>query len=181
MNLKEIIIKAINYDEESILYLLKMFNPKISFCAKKLNYYGAETDLIIGFLESIPKLKNCTTEEFSDGKIVNYIATLINNKSTDLFRQNFKDIKLSEKITDINIDLISENTAADLIINKLLIEQMFSILTNKQKEVMKAKYLLNKSVGFISTDLKISRQSVYRLEQRALIKLRDEFKKGVNM
>lgn len=181
MNLKEVIIKAIDYDEESILYLLKMFNPKISFCARKLDYYGAETDLIIEFIEAIPKLRSCTNPKFSEGEIINYIAKLINNKAIDLFRKNIKEIKLNEKIVDFNIDLISITNTDDLILNKILVKEMLSVLTNKQREVIESKYLLNNSVDYISSNLKISRQSVHRLEQRALVKLRTEFQKGVRM
>lgn len=77
MNLAEIALNAANEDEEAIVVIIKKFMPTILKFSRELNYEEAETDLIIGLLEKLPKISSKIVVNTHEGVVVNYIYQIL--------------------------------------------------------------------------------------------------------
>src|SRR3712207_5494569 len=111
-NLYTIILESKHVNQISMLHLIEKFRPLINKYAKKLNYDGADSDLIIAFIciiKAIPIKTNLNLKETQ--QIVGYIANSIRYKYIELSKKNSKNIsclKINEEIMGIesmkNID-----------------------------------------------------------------------------
>lgn len=171
LNLFELIQLAQTKDEDAILHLMQTFNPLINKLSKKLNYEDAKSDVILEFIKLIYSINMDKINNVSDPFLISYISRATKCKSIDLFKKNV--LKLPETI-ELNLDIISpENTNIDLV-DKLFIDEIFAskCITDKQKLILKERYINDFSDYEISQKLHISRQAVNCLRRKALENIR---------
>lgn len=161
-NLKELVSSATNDgNSDAVAKIIEKFEPSIKKYANILDYYGAESDLIIGLIESIYKLKPERIASFEEAQVISYIAKIIRNKSIDLNRAYIKkpeEILLNEyaEVKCDNIEL--EATAKSLL----------ELLNEKQRFVIIMRYYYGYSDKEIGIMLGISRQAVNKIHRKAL-------------
>lgn len=165
--LLDVIRLAKNDEEDSICYLIKKFDLLIKKYARQLNYDCAETDLIICLLELVKKVEVKKLETYSEGQLVNYIVNILRNKKIDIYRKRCLDIEVvyMEEMTGVE----SENKIED----RINLQSVLESLTDKQRDVIIAKYFQGYSDFEIGEKLNISRQAVNKLKKRSLNKLRE--------
>ncbi|MBN7771975.1 RNA polymerase sigma factor [Clostridium aminobutyricum] len=165
--LLEILQLAKNNNEEAIYYLLKKFDLLIKKYARQLNYDCAETDLIICLLEFTKKVQLKKLETYSEGQLVNYIVNILRNKKIDIYRKRCLDIEL------VHMEEITEMKNNNQIDDHMNLQSLLNSLTDKQRDVIIAKYFQGYSDFEIGENLNISRQAVNKLKKRSLDKLRE--------
>lgn len=149
--------------QEIILIKIKKFEPIIKKYSRKLNYDGAETDLIITLMKILNKLPNNKNEKI----ITSYIAKSIKNeyiklsKKNQLITQNEIFFEI-EPVGDSNLDM---ETIID-------IKNALKILTTNQRRVIKLKMYYGYSDAEIAAKLNITRQAVNKTKKAALKKIR---------
>lgn len=170
-----LLYNAQNGDQNAALLLVEKFEPLIKKYAKQLNYYCAETDLVISLLELISSINLKKFENAHDGEVVNYIYVTLRNKKIDLHRK----LKL-HSIEEIHIEPATFtyiqandglNTTSPLDWTSLLND-----LSEKQRFVISNKYIKGFTDAEIADQMNISRQAVNRLINRALENLRNNVK-----
>jgi len=172
-SLKEIfnlINESQHSNEKSTMELIIMFNPLIQKYSRKLNYDGADTDLITFILEIIPNIPIFKESNMqNDGCLVNYICNSIKHKFVYLSKKNNKIISMETELnTDILIQSYEEPMESNLFISSLL-----GNLSRIQKQIIKKIFIQDISENTISKQLNISRQAVNRTKNRALKVLRN--------
>lgn len=165
-----IIQAAKSGSEQDKLAVIEQFMPLIKKYAYKLAYEDAKEDLILFFLELIPKIPNSLE---NDRQITAYIA-----KSVYLHY-----IKLSKKSCAIDameihaeeiLEAIPEATSIaqeDNVILKLLQTE----LTQHMREVLYLHYFAGYSGSEIAEYFHISRQAVNKTKKAALRRLKEQF------
>lgn len=168
-SLFSLIEKSKNKDKQAILNFIIKFNPLIKKYSNKLNYDGAESDLIIKSIELINKIPIYSNKNMREDKyIISYVNTAIKNKYIELNKINKEILK---REIEINLDIVG-TVFEDHIENKLLIQQALTKLTYLQKKVIIKKFITYKTDTEIAQELNISRQAVNRIKNRALNNLR---------
>jgi RNA polymerase sigma factor (sigma-70 family) len=180
--LHELILNAVEKnDEKSKLLILEKFNKTIKYYARKLNYYCAETDLIIFMLILINKLDLKKIKNFKETNAVKYINGSIKYEYIRLSKKN-SYINSHEILIDTDIiDYIdNDNDKEELSTESSeFIKYMDEILIGNQRKVFL--YFLNGySVTEISKLTGISRQAVGKIKKRIALKFIDEYKKYNN-
>lgn len=82
----ELTLNSKSGNKDSLLELIERFYPLIKKYSRKLRYDGAETDLIISFIEIIKSIPiiNCIMKE---EQIIGYISKSIKNKYIQLSKR----------------------------------------------------------------------------------------------
>ena len=133
----ELIKKASNGDEESLVRLLDKFDPLISKYSYQLPYEEAKTDLIIFFIEMIRNFKVKNIDH--NGQAVNYISKAIYHKKIDLYRKYLKNTK-EEISINFNILANKDNYEKDTIIFiKTILKSL--VITDLQRKILKKNLL----------------------------------------
>lgn len=174
-----LILNAVkNNDEKSKLLILEKFNNTIKHYARKLNYYCAETDLIIFVLTLLNKLNLEKFKRFEEYTAVKYINLSIKHEYIRLSKKNsYIDSHEILINTDINdyIDKYKEELSNESL---EFIKHMGENLEGNQKEVFL--YFLN---GYSNTEISklmgISRQTVYKIKKRIVLKFIVEYEKNI--
>lgn len=172
-NLFDLVKEAQLGNEESMLAIIEKFDPLIKKYSRKLDYDGANSDLIIALIEtikSIPIFKNndLKREEY----IVGYINTSIRRKYIKLSKKN---IEIINRETELNTNILLKSTTEEsqnLIDNRIFLNILLDKLSEYQHKVINNLFIFNISEADLARQLNISRQSVNRLKNRALDKLR---------
>lgn len=167
----EIVKNANNGDEKSIMEVLERFDKTIKKFSRELEYEMAETDLIIALIEGIQKLEFDNFKVENDGIIVNYIYCILKNKKIDLLRKYIKQ-KNREIQVDFNILEIPDEFIYE---NNLMIEELFKMLTENQKDIIVSKFFLGYSDQEIAKEFNISRQAVNKTKNKALEKMKNYY------
>ncbi|MCB2318027.1 sigma-70 family RNA polymerase sigma factor [Clostridium tagluense] len=158
-----------NKNKDAATKIIEKFMPLIKKYATKLNYDGADTDLIISLIKLIKKLPIDKNKLFEKDKvIVSYIAISIKNEY----------IRLSQRYGKISkMEIICE----DDIINNLqhydenysfIVEDLLKKLPALQNKIIKGIFLLNLKEVDLAVSLGISRQAVNSTKRRALKNLK---------
>lgn len=162
-----------NKDDNSLLTLLDIFRPLIKKYSRKLNYDGAESDLIIYFIELLNKMP-LNSSMNKNKYILSYINISIKNhyiKLSKYYHQIFdKETELNLEITS---DILTNNNPYSNLENKLLLNLALSILPYNQKKIIIDKFFNEKSDVQISGELNISRQAVNKTKNKALNNMRN--------
>lgn len=164
-----IIQAAKNGSEQDKLAVIEQFMPLIKKYAYKLEYEDAKEDLILFFLELIPKIPN---NLMNDGQITAYIA-----KSVYL-----QYIKLSQKKCMANANEIIEERVCECIPDKniaveekVIFKLLGVVLTEHMREVLYLHYFVGYSIQEIAEYFHISRQAVNKTKNAALRRLKEQF------
>lgn len=166
--LYELIENAQNNNNNALYTIIENFSPTIKKFSKKLNYEEAETDLTIFLITLIKKMNLSCFYLKGDGILVNYIHSAIKNKYIDIYRKNKnKDNVQVELIANLLEDKSNYNFDEAIIMKMLLAD-----LTNIEKTVIIEIYYLGNKYKDIAKKLKVSRQSIYNVKNKALSKIK---------
>lgn len=169
-NLYDLVQNSQQGDEESTLEIIKRFYPLIKKYSRKLDYDGADTDLVISLIETIYRMPVSGNSDMkNEGCIIGYINVSIKNKYI-YFSKKYHPIKLETELTpNILVDSFDETIDSQIFLCKIL-----DNLPHIQKKVLEELFIKNKSVSQIAMQLNISRQAVNKAKNRALKNLRNK-------
>lgn len=179
-SLYELILNTVeDNDEKSKLLILEKFNKTIKYYARKLDYYCAETDLIIFILTLIKMLDLKKFKSFEETNAVKYINGSIKYEYIRLSKKS-SYIKSHEILIDNDIiDYIDNDKEFPSTESSEFIKYMSENLIGNQRKVFL--YLLNGySITEISKLMKKSRQAIYKIRKRIALKFMDEYKNHYN-
>ncbi len=168
MGLYSLIEAAQNKDKQSTVDILSHFHPTIKKLSNGLYYEEAETDLIIVFLELIKSMNIKRFSNADEKQIASFIHKYLKNKSLNLFRDNKTRYK---PCIEANYDLLEDKSIPN-ICNSLFISLLLDSLIPLQREVIVYKFVYGFSDKEIAKQLKVSRQAINRIKNRALNNLR---------
>lgn len=165
-SLYELILYTIkNNDEKSKLLILERFNKTIKYYARKLNYYCAQTDLVIFMLTLINKLNLEKIKSFDENTVVKYINCSIKYEYIRLSKKN-SHISSHEILIDKDIFDYINNYKEELSTESSdLIKYITANLIGNQRKVFL--YLLSGySITEVSKLMGMSRQAIYKIKKR---------------
>lgn len=167
--LYEIINKAQMGNSECMLTIIAKFDLLIKKYSRKLNYDGADSDLIINLIEIVQKIpinKNKNLQK--EGCIVGYITNSLKYKYIRLSKKysniSNTEIELNEEITRT---VINNNIEIQIVVSSLL-----NKLPEKQKKILKRIFIDGYNESEIAKELYISRQAVNKIKKKALENLK---------
>ncbi|NFV14395.1 sigma-70 family RNA polymerase sigma factor [Clostridium sporogenes] len=157
-------------NKDSMMKIINKFKPLISKYSNKLSYDGADTDLTIALIEIINKLPIHNKDKMGKEQfIVGYIHKSIINKYIYLSKKNNKILKME---IELNLDIKTPNNMDNSIDDNIVAAMLLDEVSQLQKLVLIKRFLENYTEVEIANELKISRQAVNRIKNRALKKLR---------
>ena len=155
-----------NQDMSSFVAIYDSFKKLISFYAMKLNFEDAESELILFFIELLYSLELKNFAYDSSESLKKYIAVCIRNHYIALSVKN-------TKYTNSNCELYENSGFCTYPYDeRVIVEQLFDFLSEKQKTVLIYRYIYGYSDCEIARKLNIKRQAVNRLKNRAFKVLR---------
>lgn len=171
-DLRNLVNRAHDRDDEATLNIIEIFKPYYKKLLQKSNCCVEESDFIVHIIHIINQLNPKKLSHFeSSGQIFNYVKNGITNKYIQLLKQYFtiqtNEILLSEDIF-IQLSLRGNELYEDI-----YLEELLNRLTRLQKKIIIEKIIYDKADVEIANELHISRQSVNRIKNRALNKLKD--------
>lgn len=165
MGLYEMVMNARTGDKEALQNLVERFQPLIKKYKRKLNYDGADTDLIICFIETIHKIPIYRDNHIINEEcIVGYINKSIKNKYI-YFSKKYSKVYRVE--VELNLDIAGDD-ANSKVEDNVSIEELLDKLSERQRRVIEGIFFKNTTEVEISRQLNISRQAVNRTKNRAL-------------
>jgi RNA polymerase sigma factor (sigma-70 family) len=171
--LVEILKSAQDKDNEAQLFLIEKFSHTIKSFAYKLNYDGADTDLIIFLLELCQTIDLCVFDKINEGILVKYIYSSIKHEYIKLSKQN-KKYKLNEQLYGVDPSEIANNYEAmeNVLYSDRFVNELINILTLKEQQVITYIFLLGYSNVEVARVMSISKQAIGKTKKRALQKLK---------
>ncbi len=178
VSLIEMLKLAQDKDSDVQLLLLERFSRAIKSFAYKLNYDGADTDLIIFFLELCQSMKLRRFENLNEGAVVKYIYNSLHHEYIRLSKLNNR-YKLNEQLYGIDPSEITNNhkTTDDNLYSAKYMEELINVLTAKEKQTIAYIFIKGYSDTETAKAMKISKQAIGKMKKRALEKLKCEFYK----
>jgi RNA polymerase sigma factor (sigma-70 family) len=170
--LKDILEKAQNNNKECMLSIIEKFKPLVKKYSNKLNYDGADSDLVISLIETINCIPIYKNAKFNEDKyIVGYINTSIKHKYIQLSKKNTNII---DKEIELDLNIISNHEVMEdwNLIDTIFLSNLVDKLSSYHKNIIRKIFMYNISEADLAKELKISRQSVNRAKNRALDNLR---------
>ena len=140
------------------------FKPIVDNISKKSPFEFLNSDLIIEFLELINRIN--LKKYNNDIAIERFIICCLKNKKIDILRKSMRD----PKKYSLNLEILNDNCR--YIESYLDLEDLFSKLTKKQKEVMYLEFLYGYTQTEISRITNLSIQAVSQRRERALVTIR---------
>lgn len=174
-NLRKYILKSIN-NKEVLEVLINKFTPLIKKYSIKLKYDGAETDLLIRFIEIINLISKNDKLLKNERIMVSYINKSIINYYIYLSKKNCN--LLQNEALDINENLYQNVifSSEECSFKNIELIESLNILNCKEKCVL-VNLLKGYSISEISKMLCITRQAVNKIKLRAFSKLRELYNK----
>jgi RNA polymerase sigma factor (sigma-70 family) len=155
-------------DTNSTSNLYLDFSNTIKKLSKNIDYEEAETDLIISFLDLIKEIDIDSFKDKDNKQLAKFIHTYLRNKAVDLFRKYVMKKKI---VIGINYDLLCDNSHVDFD-NNIFISSLLDSLPEKQRKIIILKYIYGFSNIEIAKLLKVSRQAINNVKNRALKNLK---------
>lgn len=149
--------------EDALLTLLDRFSPLFKKYARKFEYEDTYSELQLHFIHLIKHFPP-QTENWNDGQTVAYLAKSIRSAYIKLSRQNnFREDNLLEFNPEI-MDRPDQQNAEQTII----LQNVFTFLTNAQKEVLLLHYIEGYSIQEIAQLQGKTRQAINKTKNQAL-------------
>lgn len=169
-NLANLLVLASSiHDKDAMLEVIMKFKPLIIKTANKLDYDGADTDLIIYLIEKVYMMDESSIRLRCEGELVNYIATIIRNRGVDLFRER------GRKVAEIHsLEMIHAAERIAELEPMINTKEYINVLNSKEKNIIVLRYVHGYSDAEIGIKLGITRQAVCSTRRRALEKMRRE-------
>lgn len=169
MLLNNIMLLAKRGDEESLKIVIQRFENLIKVLSRKYKDEYLETDLTIFLIKLIYKMDDEKVKALHEGALVMYFVNALRYESYRLSKS-----KEVEKIELIDMYAEEDNkykdTEFDIFLDNLV---QGNVLTQKQKEILKNKYVNDFSDKQIAIKLSVSRQAVTRMHNTAISNLRN--------
>lgn len=156
-----------DHNKDAMQEIIERFQPIIQKTARRLNYDGSESDLIINLIEKLYSLGKDKVLQLDEGQAVNYIASIVRNKGIDINRKRSKTI---EEVALIETHEITED---EFFIN-CTIADLLQLLNERQEKVIILKYFYGYSDVEIGKLFGISRQAVNKIHRKSIEILRNE-------
>lgn len=160
------ILNASRGNKDAIEHLIIRFMTLIKKNSAILNYDGADSDLIIFFIEKLYTLNTENLSRYSDSQLIMFYKTLFRNKAIDINRQRKKILECTENFEQDTIEIGYEDNPS------FIFYDLIKDLSPKQQDVIKLKFMIGLSDVEIGQVMGITRQAVNRLYNRAILALR---------
>jgi toxin-associated regulator BotR len=166
--LKDLVLKF-KLDNKYFIDIIKYLEHNIKSYSFSLNYYCAETDLIIFLYDILTKIN--ISKFSSNDYIEHYIKRCLKREFIRLKNRSYADYKISfdSDLLDINLNNIKDNYQDLTFFN---FSDLINILSPVDKKIIKLRYYNSLSDSEISALLNISRQAVHKRRTEALKKLK---------
>ncbi|MBR6533461.1 MAG: sigma-70 family RNA polymerase sigma factor [Clostridia bacterium] len=145
------------------------FEKLINFYSARLTVEDARSELTLFFIELLYAMDLSRFKADCSLGIKKYIAVCLRNQYIALSRKEDRLEKFSCPLFE-NCAFVGE-----LYDEKIALEQMLELLTEKQRRVLIYRYKYGFSDCEIAEKLNIKRQAVNRLKNRAFVVLREKF------
>lgn len=175
--LYENIVLCQNGNKNAMEYVIKKFEglinkSKMSFPQNiYFNSYDVEDnkqDLILSLINIVNKIPMDNSGFKNEGCLVNYIYKALLNSRKDMYiNKNIKRNVIENKYLSSVVEFKDNYFVEDI-----EIEDMLKYLTEKEKRVIKYKFINDNSEAEIAEILGITRQTVNKIKNNALRKLR---------
>ncbi len=169
-------------DKNAMEYIINKFEIlidryKMSFLKEiYFNKYDVEDnkqDLIVSLINIVNKIPIEYSQFENEGCLVNYIYKAILNSRKDMYiNKNIKRDFIENKYLSSVVEFEDNYFVKDIESN-IEIEDMLKCLTEKEKRVIKYKFLNDKSEAEIAEIMGTSRQWINIIRNRALKKLKE--------
>jgi len=164
---------AQNRDGESLLLLLKQFEPILNKYAWKLNldYEDAKQEMTLAFIELIHSMKPTNFRNSSNKVLVPYIAKSVHNAYIHISKKKGKpqnEILLEEIDSILEAHHAHSDTYADM-----YVAEIKTVLTEKEFQVFSLCCLVDKPVEKVAAKLGVSRQNINQTKLKAIKKLKE--------
>ncbi len=146
-------------DEQAKLDLINEFNPSIEKYTKKFYSDDIRSELIIKLLTVVNTIDITKFQSKSDIDLSKYLKKVIRNKYIDLVKKATKTDEI-EFVYDFMENIGYEDNRFKKSEMKLEIEELLSYLTEKQRKIIIAKYIDDKSLKQISQEYNLSTQTI---------------------
>lgn len=160
------ILNASRGNKDAIEHMIIRFMPLIKKNSAILNYDGADSDLIIFFIEKLYTLDTENLSRYSDSQLIMFYKTLFRNKAININRQRKKILEFTENFEQDIIEIGYEDNPS------FIFYDLIKDLSPKQQDVIKLKFMIGLSDVEIGKVMGITRQAVNRLYNRAILALR---------
>ena len=156
-----------NQKTEVFPLILRVFERLINRYAKLLGNCDSAQELNLFFIELLFSIDTGKFASDSSNSMAKYIAVALRNKYIEISKNNCKQKSFNTPFTE-SFYLIDTDLN-----RKLETEEMLELLSERQRQVIICKYFYNYTDIEISHIMKISRQAVNNLKNRALQTLRN--------
>lgn len=168
-NLYDLIKDAQNKNTDATLKVINKFSPLIKKYSRKLNYDGADSDLIICLIEIINKIPIIKNKNMAnEGVLVSYISNSLYHKYIYLSKKYTQRLKME---TTLNEEILNEQLLID-IESEILLNTLLDNLPVLQRKILKECFFNNKTCSELAEELNVSRQSINQAKNRALNNLK---------
>lgn len=153
----------------ALLEIIEKFRPLIRKYSRKLNYDGADTDLIITLIEtiqSIPILERASLEK--EECLVSYISNSLKHR---YIRLSKKYGSLYNNELELKEELLGEEDSFDLETH-IMLNSLLDKLPLSQKVILQEIYLNGYTVSEVAVKSHISRQAVNKTKNKGLKNLK---------
>lgn len=162
-------------DKDSMLELLKIFEPLLKRYAYKLSYEDAYNDLQLFMIELIRKLNKKNLNKTEDKFYLSYIKRSIEHKYIELSGKlnNTNKYSFNYYASDIEFEDLLDNNNVELDdYSLLLLNDLRQALTQNEYEIIYLLFYKNYSVAEIAAKKQMSRQYINNCKLKALKKLK---------
>lgn len=173
-NLVSIVNNCKKKNEKSQIELIEMFSPLINKYKKKLGYEDAKQDLLENFSIIINKIPSSLNK---DGQVVNYISTSIHNTYINLLKKEILQHKNNFDFMD-NLH-IEANDKENENIMRLDLYENINKLDSLEQSIILYKFYYNYKYYEIANKLSLSRKTIYRKKEDALLKLKKQLENKI--
>ncbi len=165
-------------DTDATLELVNKFNPLLRKYAFNLNFDDAYDDLLLDFLEILNNVHLNNLTNCSEGILVSYIhKSLFNSYIKESKRiKKLRNIMLNSELSDSELYYIEALRPHYDSYNELDKHIISQILTKPESIIIKMLYFSDYSVAETARLCGVSRQAVNQTKNRALKKLRDQYR-----
>jgi len=169
-NILELIRFSQNRDEESLVELIKTFNPILKKYSKILNYNDAYFDLRYEFINTIYKLDTKKLEDTTEGQIVNYISKVVYHHYININKKSKfnREVTVFSDMSDTMLSIIETELATEDDKKYYELDFVLNKLTLKEQQLIKLIFYKNISIPEIATMYGISRQAINQKKKRII-------------
>ncbi|MCL2828379.1 MAG: sigma-70 family RNA polymerase sigma factor [Oscillospiraceae bacterium] len=171
-------IRAVqNGDGESLLLLLKQFEPILNKYAWKLNldYDDAKQEMLLVFIALINSMILSSLRDSSNKALVSYIAKSVHNAYIHISKKN-RSSQNETSLEDSGHTWEARHFSSDAYMG-VYIAELKTVLTEREFQVFQLHYLEDKPIDDMATKLGVSRQNINQIKLKAIRKLKEFYRK----